>query len=285
MTENQIFTHIDEPLVDMIKKQLLSYEIKTECCKNSFTCGFTVFERSRKNKYSEQAEEYIRKLKTKKKKQFFEDLSPKGYQAKSLGLETFPEAAMPCPHCAAHLVRGAFLSSGRASLTEKNISLEMVVPNEKSAELIRTLISGIDIEMKSTVRRGEHLIYCRKTQDIEDFLSYIGAVNASFYIMNSKIEKEIILTASRQTNCDSNNLVRVADAASRQNEAIRAIIRNDAMKSLSPSLRITAELRLSNPEATLERLTELHGGGITRSGVNHRLQRIVAFAVKNGYIK
>ncbi len=288
MKNDQIIGKPDEPFVDMIKKQLLSYEIKTECCKNSFACGVSVFERSRKNKYSEQIEEYLKKIKNgknKKKKQFFADLAPNGYQMNTENGERFPESQRPCPHCAAHLLRGAFLVCGRAVLNDNGVSIEMVMPGEKSSEFVLETLKGVEVELKKTVRRGENLLYSKKTQVIEDFLSYIGALVASFYLMNNKIERGIMMTVSRLTNCDANNLVKVADAASRQNEAIRAIIRNDAMKSLPPTLRQTAEIRLSNPSETLGRLTALHGEGISRSGVNHRLQKIVAFAVKNGYIK
>ncbi len=284
MKNDKIITKPDEPFVDMIKKQLLSYEIKTECCKNSFECGFFAFERSRKNKYSEQIEEYLKKQKIKKKKQFFEELAPSGYKMQMSDGERYPEAQRPCSHCASHLLRGAFLVCGRASLTDKGVGIEMVMPNTKSSELVLEIAKIIDVEMKKTVRRGEHLLYSKKAQEIDHFLNYIGAQQASFYVMNSKIEKEIIMTASRLTNCDANNLVKIADAAARQNEAIRAIMKNDAMKSLSSVLRTTAELRLANPSESLERLTELHGEKISKSGVNHRLQKIVAFAVKHGYI-
>ncbi len=285
MKNDQIIAKPDEPFVDMIKKQLLGYEIKTECCKNSFSCGVQAFERSRKNKYSDRISEYLRKLKHKRKKQFFEDLAPTGYQMQSENGERYPDSQKPCPHCASHLIRGAFLVCGRASLTDKGVCVEMVMPGEKSSELVLETLKTVEVELKRTVRRGEHLLYSKKAQTIEDFLSYIGALNASFYLMNSKIEKGLIMTVSRLTNCDANNLVKIADAAARQNEAIRAIIRNDAIQLLSPVLRQTAELRLENPSESLERLTELHGEGISKSGVNHRLQKIVAFAVKNGYIK
>ncbi len=285
MIENEIFPHIDQPFVDMIKKQLLSYDIKAECCKSSFSAGVEAFERSRKNKYSEQVSEYISKLKRKKKKQFFEELAPKGYTLKNDGEGHCPTASAVCPNCGAHLVRGAFLSCGRASMTDKGITVEMVMPNDECAKLILGLAQTVDIKLKSTVRRGEHLLYCRKAQEVEDLLNYIGAVSASFYVMNSKIEKGIIMKAARLTNCDANNLIKTADAAARQIEAINAIVRHDAMKQLSPALRETAMLRLENPSEPLDSLTELHGGNITRSGVNHRLQKIVALASKNGYIK
>ncbi len=284
MKNETFLKSLEIPFADEIKNQLLAVDVKSECCKNSFVCGVTVFERSRKNKYYDRIQEYIHKQRPKKKKQFFENLSPMGYQADEENGERFPKALMPCPHCASHLIRGAFLVCGRSSLTEKGVSMELVMPGEKSAEIVCEILSGIDINLKSTVRRGEHLLYTKKSQEIEDCLSYIGAVNASFYVMNSKIEKELIMNASRLTNCDANNLVKVADAAARQNEAIRAIMKNGAMDKLSPALKETARIRYENPFESLEMITELHGGALSKSGVNHRLQKIVAFAVKNGYL-
>jgi DNA-binding transcriptional regulator WhiA len=39
-----------------------------------------------------------------------------------------------------------------------------------------------------------------------------------------------------------------------------------------------AILRQNNPDASLNTLCQLYDGTITRSGINHRLQRIITFA-------
>ena len=78
--------------------------------------------------------------------------------------------------------------------------------------------------------------------------------------------------------------MKAVDAAARQTEAINAIMTHGSLSELPPALRETAVIRLENPIEPLEVLAGLHGGGISKSGVYHRLNKIVAYAEKKGYI-
>ena len=50
------------------------------------------------------------------------------------------------------------------------------------------------------------------------------------------------------------------------------------LSCVAAELRETATLRMENPAANLTELAELHNPPITKSGLNHRLQKIIAFA-------
>ena len=56
------------------------------------------------------------------------------------------------------------------------------------------------------------------------------------------------------------------------------LIEDGRIELLSSDLRMTATLRLENSEATLAELAALHDPPITKSGVNHRLKKIIEFA-------
>ena len=62
-------------------------------------------------------------------------------------------------------------------------------------------------------------------------------------------------------------------------EAIEVLIRMDRLSALPAELRETANLRVENPAASLKELAYLHNPPITKSGLNHRLQRILAAGV------
>ena len=62
--------------------------------------------------------------------------------------------------------------------------------------------------------------------------------------------------------------------------ASRAIV----LKSLPDKLREVAEIRLSNPEASLKELGELLNPPMSKSGINHRLNKIMERA-ENGFNK
>ena len=64
-------------------------------------------------------------------------------------------------------------------------------------------------------------------------------------------------------------------AAAEQITAIQKIIDNDALDDLPSELKEIALLRLDNPEMTLSELGASLAVPISRSGVNHRLKKII----------
>ena len=55
----------------------------------------------------------------------------------------------------------------------------------------------------------------------------------------------------------------------------------DTMAALPEELQFTARLRLNNPDITLSELAELHFPPVSKSGVYHRLEKVMAFYEKN----
>ena len=69
-------------------------------------------------------------------------------------------------------------------------------------------------------------------------------------------------------------------AAVRQIEDIEYVKDRLGLKNLPENLRAIAELRLEKPDATLKELGELLEPSVSKSGVNHRLNKISAIADK-----
>ena len=268
-----------------IKRQLLGLTIKSPCCKSSFITGTEIFAKNRKNEFTEPLAQYKSKLNARKKRAFFDEQEDVGYLIAEEDGMKYPESkGRTCPYCQAMLLRGAFLVCGRASKTETDLHLEMSMPNEKAETELFAILTACGLEPKCTVRRSEILLYYKKHERVSDFIAYIGAVTLSFDMINDTILKETRTVANRQKNCDTTNIMRTLAAAERQNEAISAIIEKGSLDELPLPLRRTARIRLENPIESLDVITELHDEEITRSGVNHRLARIVKFAEKKGYV-
>ena len=83
---------------------------------------------------------------------------------------------------------------------------------------------------------------------------------------------------NRVVNCETANLTKTADAAFEHLQAIQAIEENVGLDYLDDKLREMAELRTENPEATLKELGEMSSPPIGKSGVNHRLKKIMEIA-------
>ena len=70
----------------------------------------------------------------------------------------------------------------------------------------------------------------------------------------------------------------MVNAVAVQIAAIEKIWRLKGKKYLSEGLEAAAELRYENPDSSLAELAEFYPGQISRSGLNHRLKRIVDIA-------
>ena len=96
--------------------------------------------------------------------------------------------------------------------------------------------------------------------------------------MSVQVEKELKSSAQRQVNCDSANLDKLAKASSKHITAIKQIKSAHKWSTLPDVLREIGELRLKHPDSSLEDLGKMTSQKIGKSGVNHRLNRILEYA-------
>ena len=68
------------------------------------------------------------------------------------------------------------------------------------------------------------------------------------------------------------------DAGQKQAEAIRRISLARGLFTLPPALREVARLRVENPDMSLQELGEMMDPPVGKSGVNHRLRRLMEIA-------
>ena len=180
--------------------------------------------------------------------------------------------------CFAAFVRGVFLSCGTISSPEKNYHLEFIVPFLKLSNDLFAFLQELGFRPKHIMRKGSHVIYFKESESIEDMLTLMGATNSTLRLINVKISKDVRNHVNRRVNFETANIDRSVHAGSVQIEAIRKIQREQGLDSLSDALREIAELRLDNPEASLFELEEMLDGRLSRSGINHRLKRLVEIA-------
>ncbi|MCQ4735932.1 DNA-binding protein WhiA, partial [Anaerotruncus colihominis] len=74
------------------------------------------------------------------------------------------------------------------------------------------------------------------------------------------------------------NITKTVEAALEQISAIRLIESSSGIQALDEDLRELARLRLENPDLSLRELGQALQTPISRSGVIHRLRRILMFA-------
>ena len=189
-----------------------------------------------------------------------------------------PHEGSLCPQCRIAYLRGIFLSCGNITDPTAYYHLDMVLSEDDMAETIGYFLEEFSLPPKHTARKGMPVLYYKESESIEDFLTTIGAQKASLAVMEAKIMKSMRNEANRAINCEIANMGKTAKAAATQYEAIREMIEQDRFRLLPVELQQTAQLRYDNPELTLKDLAALHNPPLTKSGLNHRLQKIVDFA-------
>ena len=92
--------------------------------------------------------------------------------------------------------------------------------------------------------------------------------------------KEVKNNINRNINCETANLSKTIAASVLQLEAINKLKNNGKFNSLSDKLKYTASLREKYPHESLDFISSKTTGDnkITKSGLKHRLDKIVALA-------
>lgn len=175
--------------------------------------------------------------------------------------------------CNAAFLRGVFLACGSVIDPGKDYHLEFVAPHIRLGRDLADLLSELSFEPKTIVRKGNFVVYFKDSEQIEDILTLMGAVQRSLELMNIKVYKDLRNMVNRVTNCETANITKTVDAAGPQLAAINKLIAKRGYAGLPDELREIARFRLENPDASLRELAEM--AGISRSGVNHRLRRIM----------
>ena len=177
--------------------------------------------------------------------------------------------------CRASFLRGAFLAGGSITDPAKRYHLELVTDHKNVSGEAFSILLEMGFAPKDTLRAGHYVIYFKQSEAIEDFLTTLGAPSAAMEIMSAKVEKDMRNAVNRRVNCDSANADKIVSAAQAQIDKIRAI----GLDNLPPELAQVALLRVANPEASLSDLAALSDPPVTKSCINHRLRKLMAFEV------
>lgn len=184
-----------------------------------------------------------------------------------------------CENCKRVFARAAFCASGSVSDPKKSYTFEIHTKNDTRVWLMHAILEEIVSEAPGiTSRNGKFSIFYKNNSAIEDVLTVIGANKTLFEFLDSYVEKDLRNYENRATNCVTRNIAKSVDASSQQVLAIEALIATGAFEELNDDVRATAALRLANPSLTLSELAEIHTPPISKSGLNHRISKIMELA-------
>ncbi len=185
--------------------------------------------------------------------------------------------------CQRAFLRGAFLSVGSMSDPKKQYHLEFVCTEESQALQLQEVIQKFDIEAKIVQRKKYYVVYLKEGSGIVDILNVCEAHVSLMELENLRILKEMRNSINRRVNCETANISKTVNAASRQIEDITYLRDHYGLENLPDNLREMAEVRLENPDAPLKELGEYLNPPVGKSGVNHRLRKLSEIADRIRY--
>lgn len=186
---------------------------------------------------------------------------------------------LSCENCRSAFLRGLFLAGGTVNDPRKSFHLEFHTSKENE-NAVAAFLESCGYPPRRIERAGAVGLYYKDGTSVEELVTLMGAARSAMEIINIRIEREIRNQENRATNCVAKNIEKSVSASSRQMEAIEKLTLSGMLAQMPEGIRMTALLRAENPDATLEELRKLHDPPITKSGLNHRLNKLIDEAEK-----
>lgn len=184
-------------------------------------------------------------------------------------------------------IKGAYIGCSTSSIrlsevesqkTTSGYHLEFTSHNYDFLSYLSSLLAEFQIVSKLVQRKTLFVLYIKEADIIKDLLALLGANNSVLALSNEMITREKRNMINRQVNCINANISKTVEASLKQVEAINTIISTIGIEALDEELQEVAFLRLANQEESLGELLQLSNIKLTKSGLNHRLKKLINIA-------
>ncbi len=191
---------------------------------------------------------------------------------------TVPKVALSRTCCMRSFLRGAMLGAGTVTQPDKGYHLDLTVKDDALEILVAKCLKRFDLPAQKSRRKGVDIFFFTQSEQMITLLTVLGAHQAVIKLEDLRIRREVLGKVNRAMNCDTANLQKQMNASDQQIEQIVKLISSDRFQSLPLSLQEIAKARIHAPDASLQELGEMLSPPIGKSGVNHRMRRLMEFA-------
>ena len=167
-------------------------------------------------------------------------------------------------------IRGNFLGGGSINNPRNKYHLEIIFKTVEYAQITLELVNSFGIIFKSL----DKTLYLKDGEVISNFLALMGASSSVLKFEEIRVLREMKNNVNRIVNCETANLNKTINASVKQVETIKKLKKSGKFNSFPEDLKEIANLRLENPDATLEELGKMLKNPIGKSAVNHRFKKL-----------
>ena len=190
-------------------------------------------------------------------------------------------------------IKGAFLGACTSSIkisedimikTSSGYHLEFTSHSHEFLSELSSMLAEYSVLAKLIKRKNQYVLYIKEASSVENLLALVEASGSVVRLMEEMVVRQMRNRANREANCVSANISKTVNASLLQVESIEYIMDTIGLEELPEDLQDVAMLRLANQEESLTELLSLSTEDYTKSGLNHRLGRLVNIAKKLGKI-
>lgn len=185
---------------------------------------------------------------------------------------------LDCECCVNAFLRGAFLVCGTVTEPKKDYHMEFLAGSRRRCDILADTLKRVGVRSHSLQRSERWVLYVKDADGIINLMRRMGASYAAQHLEQTRDVRDLRNNTNRRVNCDQANIDRTLSASEQQCAAIRKLMGKRGMEGIPPELRELAALRLENPEMSLRELSENLSEPISRSGINHRLRKLMELA-------
>lgn len=182
--------------------------------------------------------------------------------------------------CQVSLLKGVFLACASSSIKlneegQAGYHLEFAFSNEELAYTIADILASLGL-IERLIHRGENtIVYLSDYDSILTLIGLLGASKSYLNLENENASRDLKKQINRELNFVNANLNKQSEVAGKQINAIKEIDRIVGLSTLPFELKELANARLSNPQDSLESLNQHLSKPLTKSGINHRMRKIM----------
>ena len=192
-------------------------------------------------------------------------------------LQRMPRNTMSRKCCQRSFIRAMFLGCGSVRDPSAGYTMEFSFSDADKAQAFEHMLDHQNIAYRVRQRRKDTVVYLPSGETVADMLTMMGAPLSRLSFEDQRIIRGSSARAARATNCDTANLSRQLKSAQDQLVRLRQYLKDHPLHELPDDLRETARVRLEHPSLTIEELGLCFSRPMTKSGVYHRLMRLMKY--------
>lgn len=181
--------------------------------------------------------------------------------------------------CRKSFIKGMFLGSGCIIQPWSDYHAEIVLKSKKAAIICIKVLEMLGLSAKCIKRNSAgYVVYIKDAEQISTLLGVLGANKSLLEFESIRVERSVRNSINRNINCETANQTKTMDTSYLQIKAIDSIKKAGQFEKLPTMLKEVANIRCNYPEMSLSSLADKMQPRISKSGMNHRLNKLIEIA-------